>query len=394
MNYLRNKAFSVLALLVLLVLPSLASAQGIRQLQQFTSTTTPISAITQTSFGKPIKVTGLTASSNNLFSITFNSGGSSGTAASNGMIINDTGNGSTWDTVNPNTIVTFSSDDITGGAGPRSGIGSVMNDANGQYARLGLFLKTTSSAALAEVMSVVRRTTNIARFGIGTTSPATRIHIYGTSSNNDAVVRIESITSGELALSQTSPGVELIAGNMGSGSKYTPFLKFGTTDSDLTTTVPKFGAAIGAYASETYTSDTSSGMGLEFFTTPSNAGTSTLPFSRMVIDQNGLMGIASSTPWGQLSASSTSAFPTLAVEQKSTGAAAIFLGGNVGIGTTSPQGNFSVQGPSSGSATRGTCFRAKDVGATTFTYWWFKAGVQTTQTANCGGTGTTTITYD
>lgn len=68
--------------------------------------------------------------------------------------------------------------------------------------------------------------------------------------------------------------------------------------------------------------------------------------------------------------------------------------GSAGIGTSSPQGNLSVQGNSSGSATKGTCFRAKDVGANTFTYWYYKAGVQTASTKDCGGTSTTTITYD
>ena len=66
----------------------------------------------------------------------------------------------------------------------------------------------------------------------------------------------------------------------------------------------------------------------------------------------------------------------------------------VGIGTTTPAGTLSVQGQSAASATKGTCFRAKDVGANTFTYWWYKAGVQTLQTTTCMGNGTTTVTYD
>jgi hypothetical protein len=45
---------------LLLALPAVASAQGISQLQQFTSTTTPSSAITQTTYGKALKITGLT----------------------------------------------------------------------------------------------------------------------------------------------------------------------------------------------------------------------------------------------------------------------------------------------------------------------------------------------
>jgi hypothetical protein len=54
------------------------------------------------------------------------------------------------------------------------------------------------------------------------------------------------------------------------------------------------------------------------------------------LDATGRLGIGTTSPWGQLSASSTSAYPALSIEQKSTGPAAIFTGGNVGIGTTSP----------------------------------------------------------
>ncbi len=54
-------------------------------------------------------------------------------------------------------------------------------------------------------------------------------------------------------------------------------------------------------------------------------------------------GVGTSTPWGQISASSTSATsPALAVEQKSSGPVAIFSGGNVGIGTTTPWAALSL----------------------------------------------------
>lgn len=68
-----------------------------------------------------------------------------------------------------------------------------------------------------------------------------------------------------------------------------------------------------------------------------------------------LMGVGTSTPFGQLSASSTSAFPTLAIEQKSTGPVATFIGGNFGIGTVNPLASFHLSGLSSifGSITNG-----------------------------------------
>jgi hypothetical protein len=68
----------------------------------------------------------------------------------------------------------------------------------------------------------------------------------------------------------------------------------------------------------------------------------------------------------------------------------------VSIGSSTPsQGDqFTVTGVSAGSATKGTCFRAKDVGANTYSYWWYKAGVVTIQATSCSGSGTTTITYE
>lgn len=68
-------------------------------------------------------------------------------------------------------------------------------------------------------------------------------------------------------------------------------------------------------------------------------------------------GFGTTTPWGELSASSTSAFPALAIDQHGTGPTAILLGGNVGIGTTSPYrtlsvaGSMVINGPATNSAT-------------------------------------------
>lgn len=64
----------------------------------------------------------------------------------------------------------------------------------------------------------------------------------------------------------------------------------------------------------------------------------------VTIDTTLNTGFGSTTPWGKLSASSTSAFPTLAIKQLGAGPSAIFEGGNVGVGTTSPWRKFSVTG--------------------------------------------------
>lgn len=65
------------------------------------------------------------------------------------------------------------------------------------------------------------------------------------------------------------------------------------------------------------------------------------PITGKSVFNGGNVGVGTSTPWAKLSASSTSAFPAFAVEQKGTGAAFVALG-KVGISTTSPWGLLSV----------------------------------------------------
>lgn len=71
-------------------------------------------------------------------------------------------------------------------------------------------------------------------------------------------------------------------------------------------------------------------------------------FSFTPLTNYGVNTSATTTPlWAQagLFASSSTAYPTLAVQQSGAGSAATFLGGNVGIGTTSPYGLLSVMAP-------------------------------------------------
>lgn len=91
--------------------------------------------------------------------------------------------------------------------------------------------------------------------------------------------------SGGTSVSQSTPGIFLSAVGMDAINKYTPAIKFGSSDTAFTT--DKWFAGIAGNATEAYSANTDSGMGLSFFTTPDNAGASPSPTLAMTIDQDG-----------------------------------------------------------------------------------------------------------
>ena len=90
-------------------------------------------------------------------------------------------------------------------------------------------------------------------------------------------------SAGESALSRTMPGVELTAQSMNTTSKYTPAVKFMSTDSSFTTENPKFLAAIAGEATQAYTGDTTGGMQLVFFATDGAPGATNIPVQVMAL---------------------------------------------------------------------------------------------------------------
>ena len=78
---------------------------------------------------------------------------------------------------------------------------------------------------------------------------------------------------------------------MNTSSKYTPAIKFGSTDPHLTTDNPKYLAGITGRSTQTYSADDHGGMALDFLTFPNSGGVNGIPTSRMTIDQNGRVGI-------------------------------------------------------------------------------------------------------
>ncbi len=84
---------------------------------------------------------------------------------------------------------------------------------------------------------------------------------------------LDTAANGITTFAQTSPGFELFAREMTTTNKYTPFLKFGSSDANFTTNQPKTMAAIAGEAIENYTADANGGMDMIFFT----AGTGVTP---------------------------------------------------------------------------------------------------------------------
>ena len=122
---------------------------------------------------------------------------------------------------------------------------------------------------------------------------------YSMSANKaaaDVSGGLFSTSIGESAITNTNAGWWLTAAGMNTTSKYTPAIKFGSTDSNFTTDNPKYLAGIVGRATETYAADTDGGMAIDFLTFPDNGGANGGPTTRMTIDQDGSVGIGTETP--------------------------------------------------------------------------------------------------
>ncbi len=179
-------------------------------------------------------------------------------------------------------------------------------------------------------------TTNITATGtlyIGSGNPSTDTIHAQVNQNNPTEVAVENDTNG------TNASAVFHAQNINKGISLGYYAASYTFD-------PSFQDA-GVLATDVNTSGglilsdgSNSSNGIRFRTGTGGAS----PSQRAAITGNGLFGIGTTTPWAQLSASSTSAYPTLAIDQKGAGPAATFLGGSVGIGTTTPASTFTVTG--------------------------------------------------
>lgn len=124
--------------------------------------------------------------------------------------------------------------------------------------------------------------------GVGTTNPTSKLHVSGTSGAGSRV-HIQSTGAGLSSFDGSGPGLLMTAGGMNTTNKFTPAIQFGTTDETLTTTNPKVGAAINGVASQAYSTDSTGGMELAFYTTPINPGTGQTTTERMRLNDDGIL---------------------------------------------------------------------------------------------------------
>jgi len=137
---------------------------------------------------------------------------------------------------------------------------------------------------------------------VGNTSGPTETDYSISASKSSSTVSggLFSSSIGESAITNDNAGWWLTAAGMNTSSKYTPAIKFGSTDSAFTTDSPKWLAGIIGRAGETYSSDTTGGMALDFLTFPDGGGATGGPTTRMTIHENGFVGIGTTSPAEEL----------------------------------------------------------------------------------------------
>jgi hypothetical protein len=211
--------------------------------------------------------------------------------------------------------------------------------------------------------------------GIGATSPASKLQVNGDATT--AEIKISSTSDGGTAFDGSEGGLSIICGTADTTNKYTPAIKFGSTDANFTTTNPKFGAAIVAEAAQDYSSDTNGGMDLSFWTSPINPGTGNGLVERIHISAEGNVGIGTSSPDaklvvdGQISGKYTAVGTNVAAQALATNKVSeVIISSNTTLTTTVPPAGstayviIQTSGATSRTVTFGTGFNSTGTLAT------------------------------
>jgi maltose-binding protein MalE len=132
--------------------------------------------------------------------------------------------------------------------------------------------------------------------GIRTNAPQAHLHIAHTSARLRLDTTTTAVTSVSGAVLGNGASLQLVAGAANALNCYMPPIVWGSTDPQLTSLSPKWGAAIAARATETYGGDSAGGMALDFFITQNSFGSGISVRQAVTIDQNGRVGIGTGTP--------------------------------------------------------------------------------------------------
>ena len=111
---------------------------------------------------------------------------------------------------------------------------------------------------------------------------------YSDTKFTDSIVHVGTTESGTATIDELTTALLITAQEFNTAARYTPAIKFGSTDTQFTTTNPKFLAGIAGKSGEQYGIDTDGGMGLSFFTSPNHPGAAPTPVERIQIDQAGV----------------------------------------------------------------------------------------------------------
>ncbi len=168
---------------------------------------------------------------------------------------------------------------------------------------------STTWNGLSSPSLIVKGVNGNGRVGVGTANPSARMEILNTSPSSgiNEVLRLSN--------------------GFTTGALNEPAIRF---DNSLGTNWWSMSAVVAG--------------GTQYFRIGKNlAGDPNTLEEYMRVAGDGNFGVGTTSPWAKISASSTSASPALAIEQRGAGPAAVLLGGNVGIGTTSPGAGLHVE---------------------------------------------------